>query len=205
MSSLVWKWVVAGVLAFALSGCGPKQAKVVKGIYEAEGFVLGRAVVDAVSEGGQVLVLMGSDDDSEPMAKINAAHLRGMGDAFKETSFTADRPEDVATDSFSPMLPTYLEIIPDDMLDKCLAQYPDAAAIVSFVGVPSTAWGKVHRNPIPIFVGSGGDESIAVQLLKFNRIQAYVKSRPGANATEAPKRGLSVQEVFDRQYELVTR
>ena len=172
---------------------------------ELGGLVLGRRVAADFPQGGSLLVLRlppAAPDTKES----SACRLRGLrqalkGAAWKIVQLGPEQPDATSADPGVNVVPAAK--LPAEIAARC-AKDPDTRAVVSLLGeLPDLAAAGAGLPPCYAF-DAGRSPEIAQQLLQQGRLKALVRYRGFGPPPPAASSFPSEDELFRRDFELVT-
>ncbi|MBN1670296.1 MAG: sugar ABC transporter substrate-binding protein [Kiritimatiellae bacterium] len=208
--------IVVAIAAGGLRMCARSTSRpeaVRGGYYTAVAFKLGRAVAQSVPGGGEVLVVQYNFAGKPTPTSL--AQIAGLEQAFKNTPLRVGAVEpryDPAKDKY----PQELTLVPAErgtpasLFFAALDKHPNAAAVVSFVGMPIRAEdgrpAPARERTPPVFLVNPGTETPWADWMKKGLVKAVVMPRPGK--TYGPltaASGKSGEALFDDYCQLITR
>ena len=188
-----------------------RQIARIERVHEAMGFALGRAVAQAIPQGGNVLVLLPGLPAKFPKSGVGAAQVKGLRAGFGRdnlqavpvgyTPASADEAQDIQND-------WPLRGIPFAKINEWFVARRGAVAVVAFTAV-GTGLNWLPQTQIPPLFASGtpilsiGDQALWLDWVKSGGLEAVVVSPNGFDwATAAAPN--SLPEVFEKCCELIT-
>ncbi len=161
------------------------------------GYAFGREVARAVPGGGDILVILYPDEEEgAPVERGWEPHLEGIRQGLGEGPYrvvtTAPTSEEAAT-----MAPLTMRFYA-----RLLRAAPEAKAIISFLGAPVSDTPGGAGVP-PLYVIHVNPEMLRPMMTR-GTIGAVVVPRSGIDFRARPQPGMTLEEVFDMRYTLVT-
>lgn len=173
---------------------------------EATGRKLGSLIAQTYPEGGEVLVLqLFRSRPAEPgqPPPTGVAQLEGLERGFGKTDLRITHGVFDAEPEMIDMLMMGGGPIQEEMFLAAFEQAPGAVAVVSCAGIPYFDSDPLEEMP-PIFILSGADLTVCQDLIAEGTVPGGVFFKRGADLKTKPTRGMSVDEIFNLRYLLVT-
>lgn len=177
---------------------------------EAQGAVVGEAVVQALPDGGRLLVIQW-DSEVEPYRGIIKSHQAGFARAIRKLGFDVAEvgPDPFATPASGANEDGVMSLselgIPAAMVQGWLIEHGPVDAIVSFCTLRTDVYRSKIPSTTPIFVvAQEGPTRELVAAVHHDRVTAVVLLKPDSDWRVKPPKG-SARDVFDVRYLLLTK
>lgn len=165
------------------------------------GRILGEQMARKVEPGSKVLIFdVGFEPGKSPRVD---AHFDGLTEGWGDVQFTPVRIDPKSLVEGEPeMMREAVYAIYEGYMDtgpllKILQQHPDAAAMVSFVGLPYNVSPKVLKAFPSIYLGKRGVLQVASEsLIRMDNIEAIVQFR----SLESPEPLTEAEAIYPKEF-----
>lgn len=185
--------VLVLVRLFSDRSAPPPPVRIVMDFPTASGARLGQEIARTVPGGGDILVVVIEEDADNLEDTLTGAQVEGLKQGLGE----AYRLVIVSPPDEPPFVVTMR------MLARLAQATPEAKAIVSLMGFPDSRDSPARDLP-PLFVIDMMPPQAARPLIARGLIRAGVFAKPDADWFAEPPPDMTLDEIFDMRYVLVT-
>ncbi|HMP77221.1 MAG TPA: hypothetical protein PKE12_13075 [Kiritimatiellia bacterium] len=188
--------IVLGITARNLPGRERGRARAhLMAINEAAGFVLGRAVAEALPGGGEV-VLLYTPHNTEDGQAVQDAQVTGLKAALDPGRFRCTLARSRSGPSVGDAQTDEEWLAADIEARRVATSHAQTAALVILTGQPEREVVRLQRDRPLVYVLNAVDNPSLRALLAEGRVRGAVVYAPDFDPTAQPESGMAVDEVF---------